>query len=220
MFNPNINYTTFICYRRKEYGDTERPIGSYVARIIYEYLSKKGVSVCYDVESFPLGRNYQETTIEFLNQVRCFILILTPDLLSRCINKDNDDVYLEIMHAISRCHKEKKDSSIPYQNKFLFLPINPDSLFFYEKHVPSNIDPRIKEILKNNMAYINFSNDDFHGHMERKLVSPIINVLSANTIDEINYKPRENKKNLIDTNLPIQNNFIGRIMEKFLNRKK
>lgn len=42
MFNPNINYTTFICYRRKEYGDTERPIGSYVARIIYEYLSKKG----------------------------------------------------------------------------------------------------------------------------------------------------------------------------------
>ncbi len=41
MSNPNINYTTFICYRRKEYGDTERPIGSYVARIIYEYLSKK-----------------------------------------------------------------------------------------------------------------------------------------------------------------------------------
>ena len=56
MSNPNKNYTTFICYRRKEYGDTERPIGSYLARIIYEYLSKKEISVCYDVESFPLGR--------------------------------------------------------------------------------------------------------------------------------------------------------------------
>lgn len=136
MFNPNINYTTFICYRRKEYGDTERPIGSYVARIIYEYLSKKEISVCYDVESFPRGRNYQEKTTEFLDQVRCFILILTPDLLSRCLNKDNDDVYLEVMHAISRYHKEKEDSSIPYQNKFLFLPINPDSLFFYENMFP------------------------------------------------------------------------------------
>ena len=100
------------------------------------------------------------------------------------------------------------------------MPINPDSLFFYEKYVPSDIDPRIKEILKNNMAYINFSNDDFHGHMERKLVSPIINVLSANTIDEINYRPRENKQDIVSKYLPIQNNFIGRIMEKFRNRKK
>lgn len=216
MPNSNKNYTTFICYRRKEYGDTERPIGSYVARIIYEYLSKKEISVCYDVESFPRGRNYQEKTIEFLNQVRCFILILTPDLLSRCLNKDNDDVYLEVMHAINRYHKEKEDSSIPYQNKFLFLPINPDSLFFYEKHVPSNIDPRIKEILKNNMADVNFSKYGFHDDIERELVSPIISVLSANTIDEINYKPRENKQNLIDVNLPIQKTFIGRIMWKFL----
>ena len=107
-----------------------------MARIIYEYLSKKEISVCYDVESFPRGRNYQEKTTEFLDQVRCFILILTPDLLSRCLNKDNDDVYLEVMHAISRYHKEKEDSSIPYQNKFLFLPINPDSLFFYENMFP------------------------------------------------------------------------------------
>ena len=220
MSNPNINYTTFICYRRKEYGDTERPIGSYVARIIYEYLSKKGVSVCYDVESFSRGRNYQEQTIEFLNQVRCFILILTPDLLSRCLNKDNDDVYLEIMHAISRHHKEKEDSSIPYQNKFLFLPINPDSLFCYEKHVPSNIDSRIKEILKNNISDVNFSKYAFHDDMERELILPIINLLSANTIDEINYRPRENKQDLINTNLPIQKTFIGRIMENFLNRKK
>lgn len=220
MSNPNINYTTFICYRRKEYGDTERPIGSYVARIIYEYLSKKGVSVCYDVESFSRRRNYQEQTIEFLNQVRCFILILTPDLLSRCLNKDNDDVYLEIIHAISRCHKEKEDSSIPYHNKFLFLPINPDSLFCYEKHVPSNIDSRIKEILKNSISDVNFSKYAFHDDMERELVLPIINLLSANTIDEINYRPRENKQDLIDTNLPMQKTFIGRIMENFLNRKK
>jgi hypothetical protein len=220
MSNSNINYTTFICYRRKEYGDTERPIGSYVARIIYEYLSKKEISVCYDVESFPLGRNYQEKTIEYLDQVRCFILILTPDLLSRCLNKDNDDVYLEVMHAISRYHKEKEDSSIPYQNKFLFLPINPDSLFFYDKHVPSNIDPRIKEILKNNMADVNFSKYAFHHDIERELVSPIINVLSANTIDEINYRPRENKQDIVAKYLPIQNNFIGRIIAKFLNRKK
>ncbi len=181
---------------------------------------KKEISVCYDVESFPLGRNYQEKTIEFLDQVRCFILILTPDLLSRCLNKDNDDVYLEIMHAISRYHKEKEDSSIPYQNKFLFLPINPDSLFFYDKHVPSNIDPRIKEILKNNMADVNFSKYAFHHDIERELVSPVINVLSANTIDEINYRPRENKQDIVAKYLPIQNNFIGRIMEKFLNRKK
>ena len=169
---------------------------------------------------FHLEGIIKKKRLNIFDQVRCFILILTPDLLSRCLNKDNDDVYLEIMHAISRCHKEKEDSSIPYQNKFLFLPINPDSLFFYEKHVPSNIDSRIKEILKNNMAYINFSNDDFHDHMERKLISPIIDVLSANTIDEINYRPRENKQDIVAKYLPIQNNFIGRIMKKFLNRKK
>ena len=67
---------------------------------------------------------------------------------------------------------------------------------------------------------MNFSKYAFHDDMERELILPIINLLSANTIDEINYRPRENKQDLINTNLPIQKTFIGRIMENFLNRKK
>lgn len=42
MSNPNINYTTFICYRRKEYGDTERPIGSmWLELYMNTYLKKE-----------------------------------------------------------------------------------------------------------------------------------------------------------------------------------
>ena len=70
------------------------------------------------------------------------------------------------------------------------------------------------------MADVNFSKYAFHDDIERELVSPIINVLSANTIDEINYRPRENKQDIVAKYLPIQNNFIGRIIAKFLNRKK
>ena len=44
------------------------------------------------------------------------------------------------------------------------------------------------------MTDVNFSKYAFHHDIECELVSPIINVLSANTKDEINYRHRENKQ--------------------------
>lgn len=68
---------------------------------------KKGISVCYDVESFPYGSNYiEEATRIIENQIRCFILILTPRTLERCANKDVDPVYNELMIALSKYRKE------------------------------------------------------------------------------------------------------------------
>lgn len=190
------------------------PVGSYIARIIYEYLSNSGIAVCYDVESFPPAENFIEQTIKILDQIRCFILVLTPDLLPRCLEQ-NDAVYRELIHAVDRYQKEHEDFSIPNQSKFRFIPIIPDSLFDYEKDIPKDIDPRIRKILENTASEIQFCKRGFHDDINRELLSLIETALSANSIDIINDKSRERKRDLIDLNLPIQKTFIGRLIEKF-----
>lgn len=115
MLKTDNKFSTFICYRRKERkGNLEMPVGSYIARKIYEYLSKEGISVCYEVKNFQLADIYKERTFEILEQVRY-------------VNRQNDDVYLELMHAVTRYLKKHEDSSIHPQSRFRFIPIILDS---------------------------------------------------------------------------------------------
>ena len=217
MLKKDNIFSTFICYRRKEKkGDFEMPVGSYIARIIYEYLSNSGIIVCYDVESFQIAEDYKKRTLKILDQIRCFILILTPDLLTRCVNDPNDDVYRELMYAVKRYQRELEDPSIPDQNKLRFIPIIPDSLFDYEKHIPKELEPQIRNMIQGNTASeIQFCKRGFHDDINRELLNLIEGELSSNSIDQINNKFRERKRDLIDFDLSKQKTIIGRLVEKF-----
>lgn len=222
MFKLKKQFTTFICYRRTEKrGNLEMPVGSYIARIIYEYLSQNGIKVCYDIETFKPSEDYKERTSEILEQIRCFILILTPNLLNRCVNKlqdDEDDVYRELMIAISKYQKEQNDTAIPKQNKFRIITINPDSLFDYDKHIPKSIDSQIICRLKStNVCDIQFCKTDFKNHMQGLLMIIKDTLRDNNLIDMINNKYCEQKQDIINTSLSLQKKFIGRLVEKFLN---
>lgn len=98
MIKDKNYFTVFICYRRKE--DKGAPIGSYLARILYEYLKNNNISAFYDVECLGFGDDYRKLTKYYIEtQVRYFILILTPDIFNRCSNSD-DAVFNEIRLAI------------------------------------------------------------------------------------------------------------------------
>ena len=60
---------------------TSLPIGSYAARILYDYLTSKKFSVFYDKESINSGEKYREKIKEEINQkAKVFILVLTKNI--------------------------------------------------------------------------------------------------------------------------------------------
>lgn len=89
-------------------------------------------------------------------------------------------------------------------------------MFDYEKHIPKEIAPQIRKILENTASEIQFCKRGFHDDMNRELLSLIETALSANSIDLINDKSRERKRDLIDSDLSIQKTFIGRLVKLIL----
>ena len=84
----------FISYRRQG--------GEFLGKILYDELTRNGYSVFYDVESLRSGK-FNEQIYHKIEECLNFLIILTPDCLDRCINKD-DWVRLEYEHAV-KCGK-------------------------------------------------------------------------------------------------------------------
>lgn len=104
---------------------TSLPIGSYAARILYDYLTSKNFSVFYDKESINFGEKYREKIKEEINQkARVFILVLTKMFLTdamikriiyirkfnmRCLRQKNSQIALLSYHSfLIECSTLKK----------------------------------------------------------------------------------------------------------------
>lgn len=184
------NYQVFICYRRKEDGGA--PLGSYIARILYDYLSKSGINTFYDVECFNIGEDYIETTPRIIReQIRFFIVILTPDIFKRCKYENEDPVYRELTIAIDKYSDEREPTNfLPVSNKFQFYTINPDNLFDYKTNLPKTLNSEIRNRVSANTACeINFTKRAFKDDIDRDLLKPIINVLQTIQTDSFNKLP-------------------------------
>ncbi|HAE52949.1 MAG TPA: hypothetical protein DCG30_06825 [Ruminococcus sp.] len=105
----------FISYRREG--------GEFLAKIIYDELTRNGYSVFFDIESMRSGR-FNEQLYEEIKKSNDFLLILTPDCLDRCKNSD-DWVRLEYEHAV-KCGKN-------------IIPILTRGFEFHEGNLPDSM---------------------------------------------------------------------------------
>lgn len=80
----------FISYRRET--------GEFLARCLYDELSKNGYNVFYDIESLNAGV-FDEQIYQRIQESSDFLLLLTKDSLNRCKN-DGDWVRQEIEYAL------------------------------------------------------------------------------------------------------------------------
>ncbi|MGN1433511.1 MAG: toll/interleukin-1 receptor domain-containing protein [Ruminococcus sp.] len=122
-----MSYQIFISYRRNG--------GEALAYLINERLTALGYSVFYDIESLSYGKfNYK--LLEVIDECDDIILILPPNALDRCVNKD-DWLRLEIEHAL----KTKKNIIPLMMKQFVW---------------PSEMIPEIQEIRLFNGVEVNF----------------------------------------------------------------
>ena len=196
----------FICYRRKEEykdGIPAQPVGSYIARILYESLHRKGFSVVFDKESFKGGFDYIKETPKIINQnVRVFIVVLTKSFFVRCNKMGEDPVFRELDCAIKKYNAERSEEETyytPYQCKFAIIPIIPDGLFDFKKDFPDDVPAILKETFYGLTAKdIEFAGSDFQEIFDIKLTKEIRTLLSANGIDKINDMPRRRNRAMLD----------------------
>lgn len=86
----NRIYDAFISYRREN--------GFFVAQTLRDKLLEKGIRAYLDHEELQSG-DFNERLYEAIENSRCFVLVLPPNALDRCVN-ENDWVRKEIVRAI------------------------------------------------------------------------------------------------------------------------
>ena len=215
MIKDKNYFTVFICHRRKE--DKGAPIGSYLARILYEYLKNNNISAFYDVECLGFGDDYRKLTKYYIEtQVRYFILILTPDIFNRCSNSD-DAVFNEIRLAIDKFNSEDIDDG-SVLNKFQFVPINPDNLFDFNKNLPKSLLPEVsKRISSNNACDISFSKKAFKTDISSLVKDITTKVLSPSAVDKTNKAAYMGKNEIAF--IQTDDSLFSRIMQFFTKTK-
>ncbi|XP_014300815.1 NAD(+) hydrolase sarm1 isoform X2 [Microplitis demolitor] len=95
---PDKNLDVFVSYRRSN--------GSQLASLLKVHLQLRGFSVFLDVERLEAGK-FDNNLLQSIRQAKHFLLVLTTDALSRCINDDEgkDWVHREIVAALtSQCN--------------------------------------------------------------------------------------------------------------------
>lgn len=139
---------------------TSLPIGSYAARILYDYLTSKNFSVFYDKESINFGEKYREKIKEEINQkARVFILVLTKNIFDRCYDEE-DYLYTEIKYALSKAEKQP--------NSIIIVPFIPDRMFDFKKDFNvSNEFSYLKDIEQYNAQSVDFVEVTFRDSMDR-----------------------------------------------------
>lgn len=121
----NSHYEVFISYRRKT--------GSQLARVIYFALKSWGVNAFFDYNSIRSGM-FNEAIYDAIEKADCFILLLTPDALTPCVDNENDWVRKEIEYAIA--------------NNKLIIPVMPSNLKVQEV-MPDVLPDRMEKALRN-----------------------------------------------------------------------
>lgn len=121
----NNHYEVFISYRRKT--------GSQLARVIYFALKSWGVNAFFDYNSIRSGM-FNEAIYDAIEKADCFILLLTPDALTPCVDNENDWVRKEIEYAIA--------------NNKLIIPIMPSD-FKVQEVMPDVLPDRMEKALRN-----------------------------------------------------------------------
>ena len=86
-----MKYDVFVSYRRSSFES---------ANLISEKLRSKGYNVFFDVETLRAGK-FNEQLLSVIDNCNDFVLVLPPDALSRCHDK-NDWVRIEVLHAIEK----------------------------------------------------------------------------------------------------------------------
>lgn len=116
----NNTYDVFISYRRDG--------GFEMARLLYEHLKSVGLNPFFDLEELRSGQ-FNVKLYKAIEDSANFLLVLPPNSLDRCINKD-DWLRLEIEHAI-----EKDKNIVPLMmNGFSWpasIPTSMDKLPYY-----------------------------------------------------------------------------------------
>lgn len=119
------HFEVFISYRRKS--------GAQDARTLYYALKSIGIHAFFDYNSIRNG-NFNEAIYDAIDQADCFILLLTPGALDRCVQNENDWVRKEIEYAIT--HKK------------IIIPVNPTN----QKGIsvlPPELPPLMENALRN-----------------------------------------------------------------------
>lgn len=139
---------------------TSLPVGSYAARILYDYLTSKNFSVFYDKESINFGEKYREKIKEEINQkARVFILVLTKNIFDRYYDEE-DHLYTEIKYALSKAEK--------HPNSIIIVPFIPDRMFDFKKDFNvSNEFSYLKDIEQYNAQRVDFAEVTFRDSMDR-----------------------------------------------------
>jgi CHASE2 domain-containing sensor protein len=133
-------YIAFISYRTEEDGA--------VAQLIERSLLDRGYKTFIDVRSLNIGR-FDEQLLREIESARFFILILSPNSLTRCVN-ENDWVLKELSHALEK-HKT-------------IIPVLKNGFNFDSKEGISDL-PEIAALKK--YHGIPYSNSDFEGFMRK-----------------------------------------------------
>lgn len=121
----NSHYEVFISYRRKT--------GSLLARMLYYALKSWGVNAFFDYNSIRSGM-FNEAIYDAIEKADCFILLLTSDALTPCVDNENDWVRKEIEYAIA--------------NNKLIIPVMPSD-FKVQEVMPDVLPDRMEKALRN-----------------------------------------------------------------------
>lgn len=93
MENSKVDhFEVFISYRRKT--------GAQDARTLYYALKSIGIRAFFDYNSIRNGK-FNEAIYDAIDKADCFILLLTPGSLDRCVQDEKDWVRKEIEYAIT-----------------------------------------------------------------------------------------------------------------------
>lgn len=121
----NSNFEVFISYRRNT--------GAQVARTLYYALKSIGVKAFFDYNSIRNGK-FNDAIYDAIDQADCFILLLTPTALDRCVQDENDWVRKEIEYAIT--------------SKKQIIPVSPTNQGVVS-NLPPVLPPLMEEALRN-----------------------------------------------------------------------
>lgn len=138
-----LRHAAFISYRKSE--------DIHFARLIREKLKNLGKDVCIDQTALNVGQRFDEQLLNLIESSQCFILILSPKSLARCVNED-DWIRKELHHSL--LHKKK------------IIPIFKDGFEFTDvDNLPPVPIPEIIELQK--IHGLKYVADDFDGLIDR-----------------------------------------------------
>lgn len=126
MENSKVDhFEVFISYRRKT--------GVQDARTLYYALKSIGIRAFFDYNSIRNGK-FNEAIYDAIDKADCFILLLTPGSLDRCVQDEKDWVRKEIEYAIT--HQK------------IIIPVSPTNQGVISV-LPPELPPLMEDALRN-----------------------------------------------------------------------